>query len=68
MNLAQRVLMQRTNMGNRRTNETKSRKLDLRTETLRHLRTIGDAELGGVVGGMWSGPPPPPFRPSLSGC
>jgi hypothetical protein len=61
------MLRERNNMGTRKSNETKSRKLDLRKETLRHLRTIGDADLGQVIGGKW-GEPPPVLRPSLSGC
>ena len=56
----------------KRNDDRKTRKLDLRKETLRNLRSIGDAELGQVAGGRWTGgelpPPPSGYAPSLSGC
>jgi hypothetical protein len=49
------------------TSTTPTAKLSVRKETLRRLRSLSDDELNAAHGGMWSGPPPPP-RPSNSGC
>jgi len=66
--LARRVLLGLANMGKRTSTSTKpTAKLSVRKETIRQLRTLSDDELLAAIGGMWSGPPPPP-RPSNSGC
>jgi len=52
-----------------RNDQSKTRKLDVRKETLRNLRSISDDGLRQAVGGMWQ--PTAPTRccaPSLSGC